>query len=254
MISASDKRDFDARGWFVLRGLFSEAETAEVGAALQRLYDVAQGLRATGDHGGAFFVVDAKGEGPAVVHRVVWAGGMESSLLRLSEDPRLVEPALELLGTTSCEQLLNQAHYKMPNDGVAFDWHQDIQHRDKGGGTWRDVNGRGSFVQTILLVDAMDRENGPLEFVPADAARYDGTGRLVPGTVDATRAVSVTGRPGDVLVFGPWAVHGSRPNLSRHPRRVLINGYAAPGANGRTYPGAGACRVLPASKRVSLVA
>ena len=25
-----------------------------------------------------------------------------------------------------------------------------IQHRDKGGDTWRDVNGRGSFVQTML--------------------------------------------------------------------------------------------------------
>lgn len=223
-------------------------------AALERLYDVAQGLEATGDHAGAFFVVDAKAPPPVVVHRVVWAGGMEPSLLRLSEDARLVEPALELLGTSSCEQLLNQAHYKMPNDGVAFDWHQDIQHRDKGAGTWRDVNGRGSFVQTILLVDPMDLENGPLQFVPADAARFEVSGRLVPGSVDASRAVPVTGRPGDVLVFGPWAVHGSTPNRSTQPRRVLINGYAAPGANGRKYPGLGACRVLPAPRRVALVA
>jgi len=26
---------------------------------------------------------------------------------------------------------------------------------------------------------------------------------------------------------------------------VLINGYAFPGANGRVYPGEGACRTLP---------
>ena len=76
-------------------------------------------------------------EGAVVVQRVVWAGGAEPVLLRLSEDARLVEPALELLGTEHCEQLLCQAHYKMPNDGVAFDWHQDIQHRDKGDDTWR---------------------------------------------------------------------------------------------------------------------
>lgn len=253
-LTPSERRDFEARGWIVLRGLFSEAEVAEVRAALERLYDVAQGLEATGDHAGAFFVVDAKAPPPVVVHRVVWAGGMEPSLLRLSEDARLVEPALELLGTSSCEQLLNQAHYKMPNDGVAFDWHQDIQHRDNGAGTWRDVNGRGSFVQTILLVDPMDLENGPLQFVPADAARFEVSGRLVPGSVDASRAVPVTGRPGDVLVFGPWAVHGSTPNRSTQPRRVLINGYAAPGANGRKYPGLGACRVLPAPRRVALVA
>lgn len=245
---------FDEGGFFVRRGLFTAPEVAAVREAFERLYATAQTLRATGDHAGAFFVLTAPAEGAVVVQRVVWAGGAEPALLRLSEDARLVEPALELLGTSSCEQLLNQAHYKMPNDGVAFDWHQDIQHRDNGAGTWRDVNGRGSFVQTILLVDPMDLENGPLQFVPADAARFEVSGRLVPGSVDASRAVPVTGRPGDVLVFGPWAVHGSTPNRSTQPRRVLINGYAAPGANGRKYPGLGACRVLPAPRRVALVA
>lgn len=178
----------------------------------------------------------------------MWAGGAEPDLLRLSEDPRLVEPARALLRTDRCEQLLCQAHFKMPNDGVAFDWHQDIQHRDKGGDTWRDVTGHGSYVQTILLVDDMTEENGPLEFVPRDAVALDSTGRLShdAGAVDPSRAVKVTGRAGDVLFFGPRAVHGSRPNTSSVPRRVLINGYAAPGANRRFYPGRGACRTLPA--------
>jgi hypothetical protein len=62
--------------------------------------------------------------------------------------------------------------------------------------------------------------------------------------VDASQATSVVGHAGDVLFFGPYAVHGSTPNQSRSPRRVLINGYAAPGANGRFYPGKGACRTL----------
>lgn len=247
-VSEAERGAFEARGFFVRRGLFTADEVATVQAAFDRLYAVAQRLTATGDHDGAFFVVDAKGPGPVVVQRVVWAGGAEPELLRLSEDPRLLLPALELLGTASCEQLLCQAHFKMPNDGVAFDWHQDIQHRDKGAGTWRDVTGRGSYVQTILLVDDMGEENGPLEFVPPEAVRFDDGGRLVPGSVDPERAVAVTGRAGDVLFFGPWAVHGSLPNVSPRPRRVLINGYAAPGANGRHYPGAGACRALPRSR------
>ena len=253
-LSVEDRRAFHEGGFVVLRGLFSEAEVAPARAALERLYATAQTLRATGDHEGAFFVLSAPpapSEGPVVVQRVVWAGGAEPVLLRLSEDPRLLDPALELLGTERCEQLLCQAHFKMPNDGVAFDWHQDIQHRDKGGDTWRDVTGRGSYVQTILLVDDMTEENGPLEFVPKEGAALDETGRLVRAEgagprVDVARAVPVTGRAGDVLVFGPYAVHGSTPNLSSKPRRVLINGYAAPGANKRFYPGRGACRVLPA--------
>jgi len=250
-LSDADIRAFHAGGFFVLRGLFSEREVRAAREAFERLYATAQTLRATGDHDGAFFVLSSPRqeppEGPVVVQRVVWAGGAEPVLLSLSEDPRLVEPALALLGSERCEQLLCQAHFKMPNDGVAFDWHQDIQHRDKGGNTWRDVNGRGSYVQTILLVDDMNEENGPLEFLPAAAANLDAHGRLVDaGCVDTSRAVRVTGRAGDVLFFGPWAVHGSAPNESSWPRRVLINGYAAPGANGRFYPGQGACRTLPA--------
>lgn len=249
-LSDDEKRAFHEGGFVVRRAVFRDDEVLAARSALERLYETAQTLRATGDHDGAFFALSAPAEGAVVVQRVVWAGGAEPVLLRLSEDPRLVEAALDLLGTNHCEQLLCQAHYKMPNDGVAFDWHQDIQHRDKGGDTWRDVTGRGSYVQTILLVDDMTEENGPLEFLPKDAVMLDGAGRLLKDEgsvhVDASRAVSVTGRAGDVLLFGPYAVHGSTPNQSAKPRRVLINGYAAPGANKRLYPGRGACRVLPA--------
>lgn len=228
------------------RGLFTADEVSTVRAAFERLYAAALALRRTGDHDGAYFALDVPTAGPVVVQRVVWAGGAEPALLALSGDPRLVAPALALLGTAQCEQLLCQAHYKVPNDGVGFAWHQDIQHRDKGGDTWRDVTGRGSFVQTILLVDDMTAANGPLEFLPADAVTLDARGRLVPDApLDTGRAITITGRAGDVLFFGPYAVHGSAPNRGAGPRRVLINGYAAPGANGRRYPGRGACRTLP---------
>ena len=246
-LSPDELREFEQHGFFVRRELYRSDEVAAARAALERLYAIAQTLTATGDHDGSFYALSVPAEGPVVVQRVVWAGGSEPVLLRLSEDPRLVEPALELLGTPRCEQLLCQAHYKMPNDGVAFDWHQDIQHRDKGNDTWRDVTGRGSYVQTILLIDDMTEENGPLEFLPIDAVTRGADGRIVAGApIDTSRSVSVTGRAGDVLFFGPYAVHGSTPNLSTKPRRVLINGYAAPGANKLYYPGRGACRSLPA--------
>ncbi len=248
-LTEQEKQAFHEGGFVVRRSVFGEDEVRAVRAALARLYTTAQTLRATGDHDGAFFALSMPAQpGAMVVQRVVWAGGAEPVLLRLSEDLRLVEPALDLLGTQRCEQLLCQAHYKMPNDGVAFDWHQDIRHRDKGGDTWRDVNGRGSFVQTILLVDDMTEENGPLEFLPRSAAQLDAAGRLVESArIDTSRAVAVTGRAGDVLLFGPYAVHGSTPNQSSAPRRVLINGYAAPGANHRVYPGRGAGRTLSAA-------
>jgi ectoine hydroxylase-related dioxygenase (phytanoyl-CoA dioxygenase family) len=265
MLSAADVATFHAHGVVVVRGLFSAAEVDVARAAFERLWARAQQLRTTGTHDDALFVLQARVD-DVVVQRIVWAGGAEPDLLRLGQDPRLVEPALQLLGTSSCDHLLNQAHFKMPGDGVAFDWHQDIQHRDKGPGSWHDVTGRGSYVQSILLVDDMGDDNGPLQFLPDDAVPLDERGRLVtaiedytastPGTtllptttarpeVDTSRTVTMTGKAGDVLFFGPYAVHGSLPNTSTAPRRVLINGYAAPGANGRVYPGSGLGVRLP---------
>ena len=261
-LAAGQVDEFFGRGWVLLPGLFRAPELAPVRAAFERLHATAQRLRSTQDHDGARFVLADRGD-EVVVQRVVWAGGAEPALLSLSADARLVGPALQLLGSDHCEQLLCQAHFKMPGDGVSFDWHQDVQHRDKGPGTWRDLNGRGSYVQTLLAIDEMRTDNGPLQFVPREAVRLDDRGRLRDahydyGTpmaggdeaggdeaVDAGRAETITGPAGSVIFFGPYAVHGSTPNTSTTPRRVLINGYAYPGANGRVYPGEGSGRVLP---------
>jgi len=261
-LTAEQVREFFDQGWTVIEGLFSAQEMQAARVAFERLYGTAQRLRKTQDHDGAFFVLDAPAEGDVIVKRVVWAGGAEPDLLALSADPRLVEPALDLLGSDRCEQLLCQAHFKMPRDGVSFDWHQDVQHRDKGPGTWRDLNGRGSYVQTIMLVDDMTEYNGPLKFIPRSAVQGDGQSRLSlesydyntpmsvgskPALFDESQAVTVTGCAGSVLFFGPYAIHGSTANESDIPRRVLINGYAYPGANGRVYPGRDSGRTLRGS-------
>lgn len=258
-LSAAQIDEFFEQGWIMVPGLFSDAEMTIARRAFERLYAAAQRLRTTQEHDGALFVLDAPADSAVVVKRVVWAGGAEPDLLDLGGDPRLVEPAVDLLGSTHCEQLLCQAHFKMPGDGVSFDWHQDVQHRDKGPGTWQDLNGRGSYVQTIMLVDDMTAANGPLKFIPRSAVHGDPGARLslesydynTPMSAgskslpfDESRAVTVTAAAGSVLFFGPYAIHGSTPNESAVPRRILINGYAYPGANGRVYPGRGSGRIL----------
>ncbi|NBO73039.1 MAG: hypothetical protein EBV29_00135 [Gammaproteobacteria bacterium] len=198
--------EFFDQGWTVVEGLFSLDEMRTARTAFERLYGAAQGLRTTQDHDGAYFVLEAPPKGEVIVKRVVWAGGAEPDLLALSADPRLIEPALDLLGSDHCEQLLCQAHFKMPRDGVSFDWHQDVQHRDKGPGTWQDLNGRGSYVQTIMLIDDMTEANGPLKFIPRSAVRGGDTLRLCAG-VRAGRRFSLSA----VLSGGAHLQGHSRP-------------------------------------------
>ena len=164
-VTEQERAAFADDGFFLRRGAVPGARLQEARAAFDRLYGKAQRRGVTGLEDGAHFVLSGEATAPRV-ERIVWAGGAEPTLLVIAEDSAILGPALALLGSPECDQLLCQAHYKMPGDGVSFAWHQDIQHRDKGPGTWEDSNGRGSYVQTILLLDPMGPGNGALKFLP----------------------------------------------------------------------------------------
>ena len=48
-------------------------------------------------------------------------------------------------------------------------WHQDSTHRRYGQEEWRDVNGRGSYVQTATALDDVTADSGPIEFIRGSA-------------------------------------------------------------------------------------
>jgi len=254
MLNREQLGEFHDRGWILMESLFDAGEVARMRACFDDLEEMAAGLGETGLCRGSWFVLGAK-DGRQVIKRVVWAGGSQPYLLGIGADPRLTVPAAELLGSRRIEQLLSQAHFKRPHDGVIFGWHQDIQHRDKGNGTWRDANGRGSFVQTLIALDEMTPESGPLMFIPGSSKwgpvdfgdhDYDdpASPRRLPPEFDESAAVTICAKPGDTLFFGPYTAHASFENRSPTYRRVLINGYAFPGANSRVYPGEGSGRTL----------
>ena len=253
MLSDSERTNFFGRGWFVRRQQFSIAEIEIMKQCFTSLETKASALCGTELSDGAYFVLDKK-DGEQVIKRVVWAGGTEPQLLAIGNDERLTRPAADLLGSSAMEQLLSQAHFKRPRDGVTFGWHQDIQHRDKGNDTWSDPNGRGSFVQTLIAIDDMTPDSGPLKFIAGtgnigaiglDSHHYEANSEQAPNLpFNPANAVTIDAKAGDVVFFGPYAIHASFENTSSHYRRAFINGYAYPGANRRQYPGDGACRLV----------
>jgi hypothetical protein len=259
-LTCDEIRDFFEVGWITRRALFRIEEIARMRACFDALEKIASKLPETGLHGGAHFVLGEK-DGARVIERVVWAGGCQRYLLEVGSDPRLTAPCAQLLHSDAMDHLLNQAHFKRPHDGVTFDWHQDIRHRDKGSGTWTDVNGSGSFVQTLIVLDPMTPDSGPMLFMPGSSrwGRVDFGGDdshemhspVMPASFHAEDAVTITAEPGDTLFFGPYTAHASFENTSERYRRVLINGYASPGANRRVYPGDGAGRRLTAPSALS---
>ena len=209
-------------------------------AAFERLETTARALPGSGMHAGSQFVLDAD---PFRIRRVVWCGAAEPVLSAFGMDQRVLGLAAWALGERRMHQLINQAHFKLPGDGVVFEWHQDSVHRRYGTPLWTDVTGRGSFVELATALDPVRADNGPLRFVP----RSHLAGHLDPlPEVDETAAVTPELDPGDVVLFGPYVVHGSGANLSDRPRRMFLNGFAHPEANRRVYPGDGAGREVVA--------
>jgi hypothetical protein len=90
-----------------------------------------------------------------------------------------------------------------------------------------------SFVTAMVGLDASDEHNGCLRIVrgshrrgylsPRDGDFHD----LGPDSFDPAEVVNVPLRPGDVVVFGAFTIHGSDANQSDGPRRHLYLSYNA---------------------------
>lgn len=245
---------FHDTGWVTIESLFDGEEIDRMRACFDELEKIAARISESGLCQGSYFVLGEKAR-KQVIKRVVWAGASQPFLLEVGADSRLIGPASQLLRSRRMDHLLCQAHFKRPHDGVIFDWHQDIQHRDKGAGTWTDVNGSGSYVQTLIAIDEMTEDSGPIMFVPGSSRwgqvdfgdhDYDNPNyrHARPPQFREEDAVKILAQPGDTLFFGPYTAHASFENTSDQYRRILINGYAYPGANHRVYPGDGAGRSL----------
>lgn len=245
-LSQSEIRQFYDDGYLLVEGLYSRDEVEELAAAAERLRAVGRGIAEDAalnedgsevriEHAGSQFVIGANRR----VLRIVWAGGCEPAFLDAGRDPRLTSIVGQLFGSDSAVHLLNQLHAKYPHDGLEFEPHQDSEHRRYGTREWRDVDGRGSYIQTVVAIDDTTPDNGPLIFYPGSGRQ----GHLDPGSVRkdfrGQPGIPALLKAGSAAFFGPYVVHRSEENRGEAPRRISINGFALPGANSREYFGSG---------------
>ena len=125
---------------------------------------------------------------------------------------------------------------KLPGMATKVDWHQDHSF---------DPHSNDSVVVALLMLDDTSEANGCLRIVPGSHrerhSHYEGE-RYVGATsaaLDAdfmARSRPIEGRAGDLCLMHTWAVHGSPPNDSDAPRRLLICDYVAADARALQAP------------------
>ncbi len=243
---------FHRVGFLRINQVFTPAEMDAIDEAFEEAHATAIALadQATGDakpsvsKDGARVTYERDDKGAMHVRHISWVGGLAPVLSELGKDRRLLQLAAPLLGSDRMQQLINQAHYKRPGTGISFAWHQDATHRGMHKGLFDDVNGHGSYVQIALAVDDATEENGPLSFIPNTGDAGIMGKPLDTSRFDESTAVAPLLKRGDVALFGPYTVHGSRANMSDKSRRVFINGFAHPDANKRDFSGSPVGRFL----------
>jgi len=251
VLSQSQIDEYNAEGLLIIRNFFSKQEVEQVSSCANRLQKQAEqlALKQSGKvmHQGTQFVIDRNGD-KIQIHRIVWAGASEPQLFTLARQAKLLVPVGQILGSDQADQLINQLHYKLPNDGVKFDWHQDVKNRRTFDPAWEDLNHKGSFVQTMIAIDPMTVKNGTIHYVPKSHARGDlfldkiNDLKELNRVGELDKAVPILLNPGDIVFMHPYLIHGSQPNESSLSRRLFINGFSYPGANKQPYPGEGSAQ------------
>src|SRR4249919_2109632 len=216
-LSADQLRAFDERGYVFFPNCFSEEEIA-----LLRL-EAENVLKQDRQE-----VWREKTGAP----RTAFAAHTFSEVFSLlARHPRLVEPLRQLFGEDVYvhEFKLNA---KAPFEGEVWQWHQDY-------GTWARDDGMPEprAMNIAVFMDEVMPINGPLMLIPRShkhgvlAAGHDEKTTSYPlWTLDqetVTRLaqeggiVAPTGKPGSVLMFHGNLVHGSAPNITPYPRRIV---------------------------------
>jgi ectoine hydroxylase len=210
-------RQFGEEGYFLLPGCFSDEEVAVLRDEAEEIY---------------------KSNRPEVwrektgAPRTAFAAHTYNEAFRLlGTHPRLVEPLEQIFGEGVYAHQF-KINAKAAFEGDVWQWHQDY-------GTWARDDGMPEprAMNIAVFMDEVMAINGPLMLIPKShkhgtlAAEHDVTTTSYPlWTLDketVTRLaqqggiVAPTGKPGSVLMFHGNLVHGSAPNITPYPRRIV---------------------------------
>jgi ectoine hydroxylase len=217
MLSPQQIRQFEQEGWLFLPETFSDEEVAVLRADAELIYrqDRPEVWR-------------EKSGAP----RTAFAAHLYNEAFGLlGRHPRMLRPVEQLFG----EQVYMHQYKinaKASFTGDVWQWHQDY-------GTWARDDGMPEprAMNIAVFLDEVMPINGPLMLVPRShtqgvlSAEHDLTTTSYPlWTLDeatVTRLVqqggivAPTGKPGGLLLFHGNLVHGSAPNITPYPRKIV---------------------------------
>jgi len=215
-LTDEDLAAFERRGWLIARGFFTREEAAAISVMTD---EIAAAPEVPGRH--MVYYEDHLSEpGRRVVQRIENFCPFHPGFDTLVREGRLARAVEQLFGQRAV-LFKEKINFKMPG-GAGFEPHQDQQ---AGWSTYAPM-----FVTALVGIDKATLANGCLEM--ADAPRFAGLigeewKPLTGEEMASFKLTPIETEPGDVLFFDSYAPHGSAPNTTDQPRRILYLTYNA---------------------------
>ncbi len=219
MLSDDQVDTFRRDGFLVLPNLFAAEEIAAIDERLPRLF-------------AERCPENFREKSSDVVRTAMGLHLRDELFARLIRDPRLVEPAMQLIGDDQLYVQQVKVNAKEAFTGEQWQWHYDFatHHREDGVPQPLALN-------LHIFLDEVTEFNGPLVFIPGSHI-----GGPVPTSLDTVSTsyplwtvspevvgplaergglFAPKGKPGTLLIFGDSLVHGSPSNMSPWARRIF---------------------------------
>ena len=243
-LSAEERERWERDGFFVRERAFCQSELVELRAAgeavVARASDAAtrdgESYRIDGNRyheaGGATIQYEHS-PGSRTVRVIEPFHHLHPRFEQLIDDPRIVEPVRELVGSERVALFTDKINLKRPREGSRFRWHQDSPY-------WTHACSHVDQLPNVMVtLDDASRENGCFRVVAGSHTKgclpgLEGQGQLGPvftdpSYFDESREVLIEVPSGSLVFFSPHTVHGSQPNLSERKRRALVLTYQPSG-------------------------
>lgn len=219
----------EREGWVLVPGLLARETVDALLRASEVLERGASALtRDTVVRGVGYEVQSASGRkreeavSPGALRKITFPSKAQWAFTQLRTNAGLLA-ALEDAGLTKPRCLVDHLNLKPARVGTGFPFHQDAQFLV--GKTQGRLERQGGL-NLVIALDPCDAENGAFEVLgrthlgPLVDFPYDMVS-MNEGLFDETHRALCVMQPGDAVLFHPNLAHGSGPNRSERPRRVV---------------------------------
>jgi 2-aminoethylphosphonate dioxygenase len=211
--TAEQLHAFERDGFVIVRSFYDDEEMAQISRWVEEVqaYPDAPGKYQR------YYESSLHESGKRLLNRMENFSPYHAGFARLFNRSKLEEAASELFGEAAV-LFKEKINFKLPG-GDGFKPHQDHQ------AGWWEYN--TLCITALLCIDEANEENGCLEIAPGrhKEGMFKEWTPLSEEEMQAIDFIACPTQPGDMIFFDSFTPHGSKPNFTNKPRRLLFVTY-----------------------------